>query len=252
MEQKLILDKNNFITYKNLKNGSDYDFDLVYFPGFCSSMESAKCKFFENFCKENGIHFITLNYLGHGSSSGKLEDFTITDWLENIKSVIDKCSENNKNLVFLGSSMGGWLSLLSALDYGKRVKGVIGMSTAIDFLTESVEPHVKKEDFEKDIILKTPDKNGNLTNNITKKLWIDGKKHDILTKEEINLSCPIRLIHGMNDNLIDYKIPLKFTEKVKSKNVKLTLIKDADHYLKRQSDLDIVVNDLVEIISSLI
>ncbi len=250
MEERLILDKNNYITYKNIKNGTDYNFDLVYFHGFYSNMESKKCKFFENFCRENGIHFIALNYLGHGTSSGKVEDFTTTDWLENIKNVIDKCSK--KNLIFLGSSMGSWLSFLTALNYEKRVKGIIGVSSAIDYLTESVEPNVKKEDFEKEIILKTPDKEGNFNNNITRKLWLDGKQYNLLTKEEIALECPIRLIHGMCDNLIDYKIPLKFIEKVKSKNAKITLIKDADHYMKRQSDLDVIVNNLVEIVNILI
>ncbi len=250
MEERLILDENKYITYKNIKNGSDYKFDLVYFHGLYSSISSNKCKFFESFCKENGIHFIALNYLGHGTSSGKVEDFTTTDWLENIKNIIDKCSK--KDLIFLGSSMGSWLSCLTALNYEKRIKGIIGISSAIDYLTESVEPKVKKNDLEKDIILKTPDKEGNLNNNITKKLWLDGKKYSLLTKETISLECPIRLIHGMKDTLIDYKIPLKFIEKVKSKNSKITLIKDADHYMKRQSDLEVIVNNLVEVINLLI
>lgn len=245
IEKKMTLADDNFITYKSIKNDPTSNLDLVYFHGFYSSIDSKKCKFFENFCRENKINFTALNYLGHGNSSGNVEDFTVSDWLKNIELVIDKCC--HKNLVFLGSSMGSWLSLLTAIKYKNRVKGVVAMSSAIDFLTESVAPYVKN--FNDDIILKIPNKEGEFVNVITKKLWDDGIKYTLLSNEKIDLNCPIRFIHGMQDILIDYKIILKFMEKVESNDVKLTLLKDANHYMSRDLDLKNIVDNLKELLN---
>lgn len=246
MEQKLFLNNSTYFTYKNINNNSNYDFDLLYLHGFYSSMNSTKCLFFENFCKNKKINFIALNYLGHGSSSGKVEDFTITDWLKNIKTIIDKFC--HKRLLLLGSSMGSWLSFITALNYKNKIKGIVGISSAIDFLTEAVKPHIKSQDLNKEIVLQIPDKQGNIVNNITKKLLIDGEKYNLLNKNSIEIKCPIRFIHGMQDELINYTIPLKFIKKVKSENVKITIIKNANHFMQKDENINIILENLNELI----
>lgn len=245
--KKLFLDNERYITYKSITNNADDSRILVYFHGFYSSIESTKCKMFEDFCAKNSINFLAFDYLGHGKSSGNVEDFVITDWISSAKKLMNECC-NGKKMIFVGSSVGGFLSCLLSLEYKDKVVGVLGMSAAIDFLTESVEPHVKKEDFEKDIILKIPNKNGEFINNITRKLWLDGEKYSLLTSDSISISCPLRFVHGMADNLIDYKIILKFMEKVETKNVKLTLIKDANHYMTREEDIETIFKNLKEIL----
>ena len=58
------------------------------------------------------LHFIRFECRGHGKSSGKFEDFTISDWKKDLIDVIDNIAKGPQILV--GSSMGGWLMFLAA------------------------------------------------------------------------------------------------------------------------------------------
>jgi len=248
MEQKLQLHNDNFITYKFIDNNSNKDFDIVYLHGFYGDMGGRKGSLLEKIAKDNELNLIKLNYLGHGSSSGKVTDFVLTDWLNNIKSVIDKLS--NKKILFIGSSMGGWLSYLTALQYKNKLKGILTISTAIDFLTEVVAPQIKKENLDKDIVCEIVNSDGSLSGNfITKKLLQDSKQYNLFKKDMVDIECPVRMIHGMNDSLIPFRIPIEFAKKLKTSDVKVMLIKDADHRFSSQSnmnDLGNYINDFIE------
>ncbi|MDD2839546.1 MAG: alpha/beta hydrolase [Rickettsiales bacterium] len=238
MEQKLWIDNKNYITYKIFDNNSKLDFDILYLHGFCGDMDGTKGTLIENIAKENNANLIKLNYLGHGTSSGKMTDFTMTDWLNNVKMIIDKFS--NKKLLVIGSSMGGWLSYLIALEYNGKVKGIFTFSMAVDFLTQFVEPVA---DLNKDIVYEIINSDGTPSGNlITKKLLLDSKQYNLFNKKDLTFNCPIRMVHGMCDSLIPYSNSVRFAEKIKCKDLQLNLIKNADHRMKMEGNLDILKN----------
>lgn len=240
MEQKFQLKNNNFITYKVVNNNSKKDYIIVYLHGFCGDMDGKKGAKIEEIAKENKIDLIKLNYLGHGTSSGKVSDFTMSDWFDNIKTIIDNFS-NNKKMLFIGSSMGGWFSYIMALEYKERTKGVITFSTAIDFLTEVIEPNIKEENKDKEIVFEIINSDGTKNGNfITKKLWEDSKKFNLFNKDKVELNCPIRMIHGLKDTLIPYEISLKFSKKLTTDDFELLLVKNMDHRLSLAGNLDIL------------
>ena len=243
MEEKLYLKDNQFITYKVIDNKSDKDYIIVYLHGFCGDMDGKKGTVIEKIASENKINLIKLNYLGHGTSSGKYSDFTMDDWFENITTIIDKFS-NNKKMLFIGSSMGGWFCYIMALKYGERTKGIVSFSTAIDFLTEVIEPHIKEEDKNKDIVYTIP----NSDNIITKKLLLSSKKFNLMDKEKVNINCPIRMIHGLQDMLIPYINSVKFVNKLTSDDVELKLVKTMDHRLSLNGNLDILRNVVLDFV----
>lgn len=92
MQQKLMLDNDKFITYEYIDNNSKTDFEVLFLHGFSSDMDGNKVTFIAELAKESNLNFLKLNYLGHGTSSGKLIDFTLTDWINCVDTFINKIS----------------------------------------------------------------------------------------------------------------------------------------------------------------
>ena len=93
-------------------------------------MDGTKALYLSNFSKKNKINFCRFDYFGHGSSSKKFNDCVISDWLSNGIKIMDHVI--NKEAILIGSSMGGWISTLTALKRKKKVKGLILIAPAID------------------------------------------------------------------------------------------------------------------------
>ena len=54
----------------------------------------------------------------------------------------------------------------------------------------------------------------------------------------IDIKCPIRLLHGTEDDAVPVHVSLDLMERVTSSDVTLTLIKGGDHRLVQPRDLD--------------
>src|SRR3546814_10908113 len=77
-----------------------------------------------------------LDYAGCGLSDGLFPDHTLLDWRGDVLDLIDAKAEGP--VILVGSSMGGWLMLLTALalvqrDGAGRVAGLVGIAAAPDF-----------------------------------------------------------------------------------------------------------------------
>ena len=68
----------------------------------------------------------------------------------------------------------------------------------------------------------------------------------LLTKP-INISCPVRLLHGRKDQVVHFTTSEKIIELLDSKNKKLTIIEDGDHSLSRESDLQLLFDNIREL-----
>src|SRR5271166_1528426 len=99
-------------------------------------MESAKASALEAEAERLGLALLRFDYSGHGSSEGRLEDGTVSRWLEETLAVIR--SETEGPQIVLGSSMGGYLALLavralSESGEAERLAGLILIAPAVDF-----------------------------------------------------------------------------------------------------------------------
>ena len=59
-----------------------------------------------------------------------------SDWFEDCQTALEiaKTEEPDAKVILVGSSMGGWISLKMALDNKDRIKGLVLISPAINFL----------------------------------------------------------------------------------------------------------------------
>ncbi|MCU7611699.1 alpha/beta hydrolase [Anaplasma capra] len=210
---------------------------VVFFGGFMSDMSSTKASRLFEYCTSHKINCTVFDYVGHGSSSGEFKECAISDWYASCVSVVESLTSGP--IVIVGSSMGGWLMLLTCISHGKRVHGLVGMASAPDF-TESLG----LSEAQHEEILRTGETvkhSGDCRYVITKNLIDDGKNHLLLNKKEIAVECPVVLIHGMDDIVVPYQTSLAIAEKVKSRDVNVCLIKNGDHHLVDKHSLGLML-----------
>ena len=156
---------------------------IVFLHGFMSDIEGKKPQTFLHFAKKNKLGFLTLEYSGHGKSSGKFTKSNVSLWTNDAKVVIKKIVKKN-DFILIGSSMGSWISLNLFKFFRKQIKGFIGIGSAPEFLTRLMwnkfAKKTKSEIIQKGI---TIIKNGDYEYPITHQLIKDGRKNKILNKK---------------------------------------------------------------------
>ncbi|WP_286829463.1 MULTISPECIES: alpha/beta fold hydrolase [Kordiimonas] len=220
---------------------------VVFLGGFMSDMEGGKALELEAYCRRVGRAFVRFDYFGHGQSSGAFADGTIGLWLKDALAVIDWLTEGPQILV--GSSMGGWVSLLAAKARPGRVKGLVGIAAAPDFTVWHWDA-MSAED-QQTIIeegrLEVYSDYGPDPYVFTKELFDDGWQNRI-NNGPIHLDIPVRLIQGTADADVPWQTALKIADNITGEDTEVILVPGGDHRLSRDVDL----KRLVRVTDSLI
>ena len=214
---------------------------VIFLGGFMSDMTGTKATALEQACLEAGRAFVRFDYFGHGQSSGAFVDGTIGRWKEDAVAVLDACTEGPQILV--GSSMGGWIMLLAALDRKKRVAGLVGIAPAPDFtralMWEGFDNNIR-ETLQRDGVYMEPSEYSEEPYTIALHLIEEGDNHMIM-ENGIDLDCPVRILQGMQDPDVPWQHALKLIDALKSDDVTLNLNKSGDHRLSEPDDIERLV-----------
>lgn len=239
----LTLSDGSQIAYHQLAGKSQVG--VVFLGGFMSDMQGTKATFLETVCQRLDVPFVRFDYFGHGLSPGKLEEGGIGRWKNNALAVLDQLTEGPQILV--GSSMGGWLMVLAALERKERIKGLIGIAAAPDFVKDFSRLTAEQQQvLDKDGICYLPSHYG-APYPISRHLLDDGFRHCILDKP-IPLQCPVRLLHGLADEQVSWQQSLRLAECLESQDIDLTLIKSGDHRLSNEKQLGLLAQALADIL----
>ena len=134
-------------------------------------------------------------------------------------------------------------------EYKHKTKAIVSIAGAADFFSEIIEPLIKEEDKDKEFVYEMVYDSGVPSGDfISKRLIENSKKYNMLKREKINISCPIRLIHGLIDSVVPFQISIKLAKIVESEDVKLYLEKIMNHDLTKTNNLNVlekVINDLI-------
>ncbi len=202
---------------------------VVFLSGLKSDKEGTKAVFLSKWAERNDRDFLRFDYRGHGASSGIFENTSISDWLDDTKRIIKGLTSGPQILV--GSSLGGWISLLFTRMFPEKVAGIIGIAAAPDFTVQYSSKNLTKD--QKKELLST----GKLSFYseyfdqpliITKKLIEDGNNNLVLTKEQ-SIDCPVRLFHGSHDEDVPLSTSITILKKIRSNDMQLQIIKGIDH-----------------------
>jgi pimeloyl-ACP methyl ester carboxylesterase len=209
-----------------------------------SDMVGAKPSAVQKFCRKLKLNFLKFEYSGHGRSSGKFIEGNISKWTNEAKQLIRSKIKKDKNLIFIGSSMGSWIALNLFSFFKKQIKGFIGIASAPEFLEKLMwkkfSKKIKKIIMNKKIYYLD---HGDFVYPITKQLIFDGRKNKVLNNK-INLKIPIVLFHGTKDEVVPLNLSKKILKICKKSKRKLIKIKNGNHSLSRKSDLKKICDEL--------
>ncbi len=226
---------NQYIAYRT-HAGHPHQPTVVFLGGFHSDMTGSKAVFLQQYCLKQHLHFLCFDYFGHGQSSGEFSMGSIGQWLDDSLLVIDRLTEGP--VVLVGSSMGGWLALLAARQRPDRVVGVIGIAAALNFTEELMWAQMTAEQ-QTTIVsqgyLMRPSAYDEQGYPITWKLIEEARAHQL--SFPLTFNFPIHLLQGMQDQDVPWQHAIRIIDQWQGAQAQLTLIKDGDHRLSRESDL---------------
>jgi len=217
---------------------------VLFLPGYASDMEGAKAAAIDGFCGTRGYGCLRFDYSGTGSSGGEFADGTLTRWLEECLAAIDFLTEGP--LVIAGSSMGGWLGLLAALQRKDRVMGLVGIAAAPDF-TDWGYTAEEKEVIARDGRIEQPNPYGPDAHVTFQGFWQSGASHRLLNNP-IDLIIPVRLGHGERDEEVHLGVPLKLMSDLRSSDVQLRVIKNGGHRLSEPHEIHAILVELLGLV----
>jgi pimeloyl-ACP methyl ester carboxylesterase len=225
---------------------------VVWLGGYRSDMDSTKATALDAEAERRGLGFLRFDYSGHGRSDGRLEDGTISRWLEETLALFRSQSEGPQILV--GSSMGGYLALLAvrALKEAgemERVKGLILIAPAVD-MTEALIWAKASDEARRAImeegVWRRPSGYSSEPDCFTRNFIEDGRKH-LLLGGMIRTGAPTAVLQGMRDEDVPFSHALALMQRFGGDPATLTLVKDGDHRLSRPQDLQLMFEALERI-----
>jgi pimeloyl-ACP methyl ester carboxylesterase len=217
---------------------------MIFFGGFRSDMTGTKAEFLEAHARERGRAFLRFDYTGHGASSGQFRDGCIGDWAQDAAEVLVALTTGPQ--VLIGSSMGGWITLLLAQRMPARIAALVGIAAAPDFTEDGMWAGFNERERK---LLMT---DGELAVHsgyddepyvITRRLVEDGRRQLVL-RSELVLPFPVRLLHGTADAEVDLSVSLRLMAHARCNDLQLTLLKDGDHRLSSPAALTLLARTL--------
>jgi pimeloyl-ACP methyl ester carboxylesterase len=209
---------------------------VVWLGGFKSDMEGTKAVALAQAARDNGWSFLRFDYAAHGQSSGAWMEATIGGWRADALAMVDQLTESP--LVLVGSSMGGWLACLTAIDRPGRVQALVLIAPAADFTETLMRPGIPPEglrELELNGVYMEPSEYDEPLP-ITRKLLDEGREHLILTGS-VPIRCPVRILQGQLDEPVPWRHALKLADQIESDDVVFTLSKAGDHRLSTAADI---------------
>ncbi|UWR20113.1 alpha/beta hydrolase [Sulfitobacter pontiacus] len=219
---------------------------VVFLGGLKSDMMGTKAVFLEDWAKREGRAFLRFDYSGHGESSGAFTDGCIGDWAEDTLAAVEALTEGP--ILPVGSSMGGWQSLLLVRALPARIAGLVTIAAAPDFtedgywasfteaqkktLAETGQVELPSDYMEPYII--------------TRRMIEDGRKQLVL-RDPLHLPFPTRFLQGTADTAVSVATAVRLLEHAQGPDMQLQLVKDADHRFSDDRCLELLIQAVEEV-----
>ncbi|MFT7311066.1 MAG: pimeloyl-ACP methyl ester carboxylesterase, partial [Paracoccaceae bacterium] len=182
-----------------------------------------------------------------GQSSGAFVDGAIGDWAEDAEAAISGLTEGP--LILVGSSMGGWISLLMTRRLAARVVGLVTIAAGPDFTEDLMWASfsaAQRRTLEQDGQLLVPtDYDDPYV--ITARLIEDGRNHLVL-RTPLALPFPVRFLQGTEDADVDMSVSLRLLAHASGPDIQLRLLKGEDHRFSSPKALAMIEDAIDDVI----
>ena len=187
------------------------------------------------------------------------------DWIEDASDMLDYVGHDS-NVILIGSSLGAWISLVVAMQRPDVITAVIGIGSAIDFTSDTY--HTKLTDQQRKL-WEDPVQTSSTSNAFeisspyldnaypfTRELYRSGNDYLICQDNHLSkiahreLKCPVRFLHGDEDDVIPYTKIFDAADALQSKHsatdIAIKLIKGGDHRLSNADDISSLLDTLTD------
>ena len=222
---------------------------VVFLGGFKSDMTGTKAAYLQDWAAREGRAFLRFDYSGHGASEGDFLNGAIGDWFEDAQAAISALTTGPQVLV--GSSMGGWIALLVARAIPERISGLVGIAAAPDFTEVSMWAGFSAAQHQElietgQVIL--PSDYADEPYVITRRLIEEGRNRLVL-RAPLHLPFPVRLLQGTADADVPPLVALRLLEHADGEDMRLMLVKGADHRFSTPACLAQIIGAIEEVLS---
>ena len=214
---------------------------VIFLPGYASDMTGTKAEALDRWAAATGQAYLRFDYGGCGASEGEFEAQTLAAWRDDALAMIDAVAQGP--VVLVGSSMGGWVMLLAALARPQRVVGLVGIAAAADFTGWGFTQDQKLTILREGRLVRSSPEGDMVT---SRAFWESGEALRLL-HAEVAIDCPVRLLQGQHDSAVPWAWSVELTKRLRSADVRLTLVKDGDHRLSRDRDIALLVRTVEEL-----
>ena len=79
---------------------------------------------------------------------------------------------------------------------------------------------------------------------LTAKFLDDMRSQPLLGSDEIPINCRVRLLHGMNDEVVPFDDSMAISERINARDVHVLLRKSSDHRFSQPDDIEMLFETL--------
>lgn len=244
MPQELLTKTGRRIAYHRSEGSGP---GIVFLGGFKSDMQGTKAVHLEAWARAQGRAFLRFDYSGHGESSGQFTDGCIGDWAQDAQDAISELTEGPQILV--GSSMGGWISVLMAKRIPQKIAALVTIAAAPDFTEDGMWAGFgdkAKAALMAEGQVALPSDYGE-PYIITRKLIEDGRDHLVL-RDPLELPFPVRMLQGTDDTDVDMSVALRLLDHAAGPDMRMVVLKDADHRFSAPDALKLIEDAIRNVI----
>jgi pimeloyl-ACP methyl ester carboxylesterase len=221
---------------------------VVFLGGLRSDMTGTKAVHLDDWARRSGRAFLRFDYSGHGQSDGAFTDGCIGDWAEDAREAITRLTEGP--VVLVGSSMGGWISLLLTRRMPEKVAGLVTIAAAPDFTEDGMWSEWSEEQrracMEEGQVALPSEYGEDMI--VTRRMIEDGRTRLVL-REPLAVGVPVRMLQGTADAEVSTDTALRLLDHLDGLDIRLELVKGADHRFSDPACLDTITRAVGEVLT---
>ncbi len=203
----------------------------VFLPGFASDMQGSKSQLLAQHAQRLGRSWLRFDYRGIGRSDGDFAGLSISRYLEDVEAILALVAP--RPLVLVGSSMGGWVATLAAQRYPQRIRALLLIAPAYNFIQDyfAALPTEEQKDWQETGLRhwqlgpygpRFPLAFGAVE---------DAAAYDLL-RHPPRLAIPTLILHGSADDAVPLQRSFTFADLASSPSLAIRVLPGIDHRLQ--------------------
>lgn len=203
----------------------------IFLPGFASNMNGSKSRLLAEYAQNQGWSWVRFDPRGVGRSDGLFEQLTLSRYLEDLRLILQMLEK--RPVILVGSSMGGWLATLAATRWPERLRALLLIAPAYNFiqtLFQTLSPEDQHR-WQSSNLCCWQDHYGLGELRMRFDLVADSWRYDLL-RFPVHLHCPVEILHGTDDEAVPLQQTYQFAAHAHCEQLAVRALPGINHRLQ--------------------